>query len=122
MTTAQYYPTTLGYLGPAPYFSICNVENVEGRIIGQKPPSKCYTLKNTIYLAISLCIIMFCFIYIVVCFNGLLLLLNSIPLYRYTTFYLLISPIDGHLVCFQFSDNFIIQFYFVSSLAITFFF
>lgn len=113
MTTAQDYPTTLGYLGPAPHFSICNVENVEGRIIGLKPPSKCYTLKNTIYLAISLCIIMFCFIYIVVCFNGSLLLLNSIPLYRYTTIYLFISPIDGHLVCFQFSDIFIIQFYFL---------
>ena len=78
--------------------------------------------KKIMYLAISLHIIIFCFIYVFVCFSDSLLLLNSIPLYYYIPLYysiiyitvcLLISPIDGYLVCFQFSDIFIIQFYFL---------
>ena len=69
------------------------------------------------YLAISLHIFIFCFIYVTVCFSDSLLWLNSVPLYRYVTICLLISPTDGSLVCFQFSDIFIIQFYF---LAISF--
>lgn len=69
--------------------------------------------KKIMYLAISLHIIIFCFIYVFVCFSDSLLLLNSIPLYIYITVCLLISPVDGYLVCFQFSDIFIIQFYFL---------
>ena len=37
------------------------------------------------YLAISLHIIIFCFIYVFVCFNDSLSLLNSVQLYRYIT-------------------------------------
>lgn len=51
--------------------------------------------KKIMYLAISLHIIIFCFIYVFVCFSDSLLLLNSIPLYIYITVCLLLHEADS---------------------------